>query len=222
MDCFSTTIRFICRPSSYSLQHRTRTLSIDLVISFLYTEGEDPDCIRSKEKKVVIVKSFSAGTAAAQVLGKNPSTLFGLQLITDDRQLIQGPPSQEDKELLERRLDCQKRLVVMKARNAETAEEREATSAAVIQQEDLQEWLDDLQLRLHQACAVASRLPAASGSSKGSSSKAGRSKLSATVKMMKAGESAHHLIPSTSSGNSSGPVSSSSSSNTLALHRFGR
>lgn len=92
-----------------------------------------------------VCKTFSAGAAAQKVFGKASTAIFGLQ----------SSKEPEEREQIERQIHCRKQLIIMKARNAEAAEERETGGRPVIQQEDLQEWLDELQLRLNQACAVA-------------------------------------------------------------------
>ncbi|XP_045036389.1 uncharacterized protein LOC116932882 isoform X2 [Daphnia magna] len=90
------------------------------------------------------VKTFSAGTAALQVnLGK------GLLGSSFDLHTIQDP---EEKEVARRRFDCRKHLLNMRARNAEMADP-ESNGRTVMQQEDLQEWLDNLHLKLKQACS---------------------------------------------------------------------
>ncbi|KAI9553082.1 hypothetical protein GHT06_020973 [Daphnia sinensis] len=103
-------------------------------------------CYTSDEFDVddLAVKTFSAGTAALQVhLGK------GLLGSSFDLHTIQDP---EEKEVARRRLDCRKHLLNMKARNAELTDP-ESNGRTVMQQEDLQEWLDNLHLKLKQACS---------------------------------------------------------------------
>lgn len=73
------------------------------------------------------IKTFSAGTAAQHVLGKGlTSAYLGLHTVEDT----------EDKEARQRRLDCRKKLLIMKSGNAES--EAETGGRPVIQQEDLQ------------------------------------------------------------------------------------
>jgi len=117
---------------------------------------------------IKVKKNFSVTSAAQQVLGKAPTTLFGLKIHEDF----------EDKETIERRQDCQKRLLMMKARNADAAEDRDAAARAIIPQEDLQEWLDELQLRLNQACVVSNNASSQQGTSFRSRASRNRARLS--------------------------------------------
>ncbi|EFX84210.1 hypothetical protein DAPPUDRAFT_99952 [Daphnia pulex] len=90
------------------------------------------------------VKTFSAGSVALQVnLGR------GLINSAYDIHTIQDP---EEKALAQRRLDCRKHLLEMRSRNADLMDP-ESGGQTVMQQEDLQEWLDNLHLKLKQACS---------------------------------------------------------------------
>ena len=87
-------------------------------------------------------KTFSIGVAATQVYGGGGATLRSIFGSTD--AAVSCNSQREYTELKERRRHL---LLTMKASN-----ETEESAGQVIQQEDLQEWLDNLQLRLHQQC----------------------------------------------------------------------
>lgn len=103
----------------------------------------------------MIVKTFSVGSLAQQALARNGANILAAL----------GDPAEEEehRELIRKRIFCRQQLLAMKARNAEpisNEDDSEGTGRTVIQQEDLQEWLDNLQLKLHQACISTSH-PAA-------------------------------------------------------------
>ncbi|XP_057381690.1 uncharacterized protein LOC130704238 isoform X2 [Daphnia carinata] len=110
--------------------------------------------LRIKVVEDLAVKTFSAGTAAIQV-----SLSKGLLGSSFDLHTIQDP---EEKEVARRRLDCRKQLLNMRARNAELTDP-ESNGRTVMQQEDLQEWLDNLHLKLKQACSGVSTPSPATG-----------------------------------------------------------
>jgi len=88
-------------------------------------------------------KTFSTGVAATQVYGgggTNLSSIFGTA-----ETVVSYKTRREQAALKEKRRHL---LLTMKASN-----ESEEGAGQVIQQEDLQEWLDNLQLRLDQPCS---------------------------------------------------------------------
>ena len=85
-------------------------------------------------------KTFSTGVAATQVYGSG-----GLRAVFGSTETIISYNTRREYAALKERRRHQ--LLNMKA-----STETEETAGQVIQQEDLQEWLDNLQLRLHQSC----------------------------------------------------------------------
>lgn len=73
-----------------------------------------------------VVKTFSAGTAALQLAGRSAQETAGAH---------QGPLTEEERELIKRQIDCRRRLIIMKSRNAEA---EDPSGRTVIPQEDLQ------------------------------------------------------------------------------------
>jgi hypothetical protein len=103
------------------------------------------------EAEELIIKTFSVGSLAQQALVRSGAKILA--------GCIDPVEEEEHRELIRNRIFCRQQLLAMKARNAEPIsndDDSEGTGRTVIQQEDLQEWLDNLQLKLNQACISAS------------------------------------------------------------------
>ncbi|XP_057374814.1 uncharacterized protein LOC130695663 [Daphnia carinata] len=99
-------------------------------------QDDEEEDVFQQAREVVAAKTYSMETAVRYVYGQG----FGMdvQILTD-----------EEKEAIERARYCRQQLLRLKARRA-AQEAGEADTSQILQQEEVEEWLANIELRLRQ------------------------------------------------------------------------